>query len=242
MGLLDRVRDALPDDVWVDARFGGIETLSQLLDMLQHEPGTAAAAGAGAAAGAWGARRVAKWLAPLGVAMYARIRGHDLARHPKRARLLDAIRASDAPTTRDLVLATRMNKGTVLHHLRALERGGLVKSRRVGRDRTWREVGAAPAPEEAAAEALHAPARRAIVEALGASPGMTQAELAGRLGLTRATVHHHVAKLAAAGLVEVRRERTRTRCYAAPATPAAEEARQFPWIDGRQGSAAPTQD
>lgn len=242
MGLLDRVREPLPD-VSVDAPFGGIETLSRLLDMLQHEPATAAAAGAGAAAGAWGIRRVMKWLAPLAVPLYARIRGHDLARHPKRARLLAAIRVGNAPTTRDLVLATSMNKGTVLHHLRALERGGLVKSRRVGRDRAWREAGSAPAAQPAAVDALHAPARRAIVETLAAIPGLTQAELAHRLCLTRATMHHHVATLARAGLVEVRREGTRTRCYVAAgttATASGEAQRRFPWIDARQGGAAAT--
>lgn len=209
MDLLDRVARTV-EDVQDPALDTTTTVLEQLLRLLQEDPTSASAATAGAAAGSYGLWRIARRLLPLAVPLYARLRGLDLARHPKRAALLAAIHAHPAATTAELVRATKMNKGTALHHLRALERGGLVRSRRMGRDRAWTDAGARLEPD---AEALHAPARRAIVALARERPGLTQAALARELGLARATMHHHVRALADAGVLDIRRKGWRTRCF-----------------------------
>jgi DNA-binding MarR family transcriptional regulator len=187
-------------------------TLEALLRILREEPTGAAATGTGVAATSYAGWRGIRWLVPFLVPLYARLRGHDLARHPKRAALLAIIHEQPGATTRDLVAKTRMNEGTALHHLRALQRGGLLVSRRVGRDRSWHDAAASAKPQE---DALREPARRAIIDLASQRPGLTQAEIARALGCAKATVHHHVDHLRAVGLIETRRDGLRTRCFVA---------------------------
>lgn len=192
--------------------------LEIVLRLVREEPATAGAAGATAFAGVWGLRWLAKRLLPFAVVLYARIRKVDLAEHPARAALLGWIRELPGITTADLVARTRLNKGTALHHLRTLQRAGLARSSRVGRDRAWTLPGAAPL-DAPAQQALHARSRALILEIATARPGVSQAELARELGLTRATVAHHVAALREAGLLDVRREGLRTGCHARAGPP-----------------------
>lgn len=109
--------------------------------------------------------------------------------------------------------ATKLRKSTALHHLRTLERGGLVRSRRVGRDRAWFDAAAART-DPAVTVALHATTRRRILALAQERPGITQAQLARELGYARATIHQHVDALRAAGLLETRRVGIRAGCYA----------------------------
>lgn len=216
MDLLDTVRGTL-DRTAGGADDTAVGMLDALLRLVQHDGGAATAAGAAAAGSAYGGWRALRWLAPLAVPLYARLRGHELTRHPKRAALLALLRERPGLTTRDLVVSTRMNQGTILHHLRALERGGLVRSKRVGRERAWADK-AAGRLDRPTLDTLREPMRARIVEALRQAPGLTQRELARALGLSPATVSHHLGALKDAGLVTVRREGVRARCFAAPAT------------------------
>lgn len=203
-----------------DCNMGGVTPLEWAL----AHPWEASIGGMGAlglvvVGGVYLAWRVG-WLARL-VAWpaWTRLRRTELASHPKRAALLDAIRARPGVTTANLVAATALNQGTALHHLRALENASLVKSLLVGRDRTWFEAAARP-PQGEALAAMQAPMRAAILDALRHEPGLTQAELARRLGSSRNNLHHHVTVLRDAGLVVVREEDGAARCYAADAAPA----------------------
>ncbi|MHB8605016.1 MAG: MarR family transcriptional regulator [Thermoplasmatota archaeon] len=60
-------------------------------------------------------------------------------------------------------------------------------------------------------------AERGVLEAIAASPGMAQSELANRLGLSRQALHYHVKKLEKAGYVRKRAEGRETLCYATDA-------------------------
>jgi DNA-binding MarR family transcriptional regulator len=211
MGAVDgAVRDIL--QVTNGALGTGTSALDVLLRLLQTEGGQTATTGTVVVAGGWAGWRYARRLLPVGVALYARIRKLDLAKHPARAALLATIRAEEGATTRDLILRTQLKKGTALHHLRTLERGGLVKSRKLGRDRAWYDAAAARA-DPTVLRALHAPTRQRILALASARPGITQAQLARELGFARATVHQHVAALRAAELLDVRRAGMRTGCF-----------------------------
>jgi DNA-binding MarR family transcriptional regulator len=148
---------------------------------------------------------LARRLAPVAVALFARLSRRELAAHPKRAALLDAIRAQPGITTAQLAARTRFAPGTLAHHLRALEKGELVKSLVVGRDRAWALAGAgrlAPMPA----------ARARLLRLVAERPGLTQRELADAAGLAPSTVSHHVARMGER--IEVERAGRTTRLFA----------------------------
>lgn len=190
----------------------GMHVLEIVLRLVESDSGGTAAAGTAVAASGWGGWHLIRRVAPVGVALYARIAKLDLAKHPARAKLLAAIRAQEGATTRELIAITALKNGTALHHLRTLERGGLVRSRRLGRDRAWTDAAAGRADASVLA-ALHAPTRQRILDLAGRQPGITQAELARALGFARATVHHHIEALRGAGLLDVRRAGLRKGCF-----------------------------
>ncbi|MHB8604940.1 MAG: winged helix-turn-helix transcriptional regulator [Thermoplasmatota archaeon] len=160
---------------------------------------------------AWRKGVLARLLAPL-IPLWTRLARADITRHPKRERLLALVRDAPGVSTRELAERARMNDGTLLHHLRALERAHFVKSLRVARDRVWFETGTA-VPAREALEARAAPTRRALLEAIAREPGLSETELASRAGLVKATVHHHLRSLHGARLVELRRSGLHVRCY-----------------------------
>jgi predicted transcriptional regulator len=152
------------------------------------------------------------WAFPLLIPLYTRLERADVATHPTRAAALDAMRAQPGISTAALAGTLATNEGTLLYHLRQLERSELAKSVVIGRDRRWFPAGA---PRDALPPAaLQERSRRHIVDALRLAPGISQADLARELGLSRPAVHHHLSALREAGLVEVRREGLRTRCFA----------------------------
>jgi len=94
----------------------------------------------------------------------------------------------------------------VVYHLQTLERAGLVTLRRSGGRKCYfatDATGSAAARDAMAAMTGDKP--RAIVDALKATPGASQKDLAHRLGMSQALVSHHVKKLVAAGVVTTER-------------------------------------
>lgn len=170
--------------------------------------GLAASAGFGlAAAGAtgWFGWRRGWWQRVLPVALFSRFEPDEMGRHPTRAALLEALRAEPGMTTVQLSARSGMNMGTMLYHLRALEAHGLVRSARLGRERGWWESDGRALDTKGIA-ALRSPVRYVLVETIALLPGLTQVELAQRVGRSKATVHHHIEELVLAGFVEARRD------------------------------------
>lgn len=181
--------------------------------MTGTEVALAAAGLSGLGAAAWIAGLHRRIILPL-VPLWTRLSPHTITRHPARRRILEAIRKTPGITTVELVLETGINEGTLLYHLRVLDKASFVRSLKLGRELVWFEPGSTPMPQDPARlVALHAPGRRIMVEAISRAPGLTQAELSRRLGLSKATTHYHLQELAAAGLVEFKREGARVRCY-----------------------------
>jgi DNA-binding transcriptional ArsR family regulator len=145
--------------------------------------------------------------------LFSRFQGDDLEDHPTRSRIVDRLRESPGVGTRALADLAEVNAATLLYHLEILARFGRVKSQRLGRQRVW-YLTQAPRPDLRRAAMLSVPARKQLYDLIQASPGSTQAELARRMGLSAATIHHHLYELADAGLVELRRDGSRQRCFA----------------------------
>lgn len=181
----------------------------------------AALAGAGALAYAWAGAKA--WAARAGQALaaapllglYARITRAELFDNPVRTRLFDAIQRAPGISTSDLARCAGVSWGTTIYHLEVLERSDMVTSLRNGRHRRYFENGATLGPAGKVEVALLQNRVTADVAArVRATPGITQKDLAGALGMTPQALHWHVQRLASAGLVRKRREGRVVRHYA----------------------------
>lgn len=147
----------------------------------------------------------------LGVFLFSRLRTDELARHPGRAALIEAIHANPGASLATLQNLTGMSRSVAAHHLKTLVRGGLVR-----RHEWMGTVGFHPARHEPtmgihmvradptsldAHAALRSPTAKLLVETLVREPGRTLQQISTATDLARGTVHYHLHRCAAAGLV-----------------------------------------
>ena len=130
--------------------------------------------------------------------MYARITRDDLLASPARALVYGRLKGAPGSTIAGLAAATGLSRSTVAHHLFVLERAGLVRSERVGRDRIHFLCG--QRDEGLRRRLLADPLRAALVARLQAAPAPLR-ELARALGESPSLVHFHLRRLREAGLV-----------------------------------------
>ena len=143
------------------------------------------------------------WLWPwvkTGFGMFSRIESHRVLDNPTRRRLLERIEAEPGVHHGELVRMLGKGQGATEHHLRHLERAGLIKRLKCT-GYTCYFPKSSGRQEMAAAPLLKSPVARAIVEAARAEPGVTGAELARRLRVSGPTVHYHVQRLKQGGLL-----------------------------------------
>lgn len=159
--------------------------------------GTVAVAGAAAVFGRRDAVRFA-WAA----ALYTRLTRSDTLGHAGRETIQRLVGQTPGICYSDLKRETGMNTGALVHHLRALERAGLVTSRREGAFRRFYAVGSAPRTVTfVPVDAGLTPMQARVVRLLREEP-LTQSELAARLGLSQQGTSHHVKQLERAGRIE----------------------------------------
>lgn len=168
------------------------------LPLEAHEAVLAAGVGASVGLAGWFAmsrpRVPALLLAPL-APLYTRLARSDALAHETRAAMHARIQREPGIPYATLMRETRVGTGAFVHHLRVLERAGLVVSRRQGSARLLFPAGegrdAPPRPTDAQAR---------ILDALAGGP-RTQIELAETLGLTQQGVSYHLRRLEQRGLV-----------------------------------------
>lgn len=139
---------------------------------------------------------------PLG--LFSRLEAPDLLDHPLRKELAQRIEAQPGVHYQDLVRAMGKGKGTVEHHLRKLEEGGLVKSVPAGGYTCFFPV-AYDRRLTAAAPALKSEGARKVLAAIRANPGSSALQVGTATGLSPAAINHHLRRLGEAGLVDVLR-------------------------------------
>lgn len=146
----------------------------------------------------------------IAAALYTRLAKSEVLDHPGREALQQRIGAEPGISYSELRRQSGMNTGAIVHHLRALERAGLVASRKEGAYRRFYPVGAAPAPALAPPPApapahvrvaVLTPMQQRVMDVLREAP-LTQGELAERLGLSQQGTSHHVKSLERAGHIE----------------------------------------
>ncbi|HEX9816753.1 MAG TPA: helix-turn-helix domain-containing protein [Candidatus Thermoplasmatota archaeon] len=163
---------------------------------------------------AWWSGILQRWLVPVGL-FFVRVEPEQAANHLTRAQLLDELGKQRVTSTGELRDRLAINHGTMLWHLRMLERLDVVRSRRAGRIRVWyRRDQKSPTREEILVG--NTPDRKTLLDMISKEPGISLSMLARATGLAKSSVHRHIAALANAGLVELRREPLRTCLYPVP--------------------------
>lgn len=132
------------------------------------------------------------------LSLYHRIQSSRVLEHADRARIHERVKEERGVITSDLARALGVNLSTARHHLRTLQRAGLVRRVRAGRATLWFPMDGLPAD----AIVTRASTRAAQVLArVTAEPGLTLTEYAARLGISKSHAHYHFQRLVAGGAV-----------------------------------------
>lgn len=153
------------------------------------------------------------WFPPLryGVAaLFARLTRRDVRDHPFRARILDVVGARPGIPAAELAKSLAVNPGTLDYHIDVLERDSQLRTTKAGRNRILFLPGADI--DVGGLAELTAQGRSDVARMILQEPGLSASTLSERLDLTRATIHHHLNRLEASGLIRVERG-VRARCY-----------------------------
>jgi DNA-binding transcriptional ArsR family regulator len=144
--------------------------------------------------------------APFAARLFSRLDKPQVLEHPARARLLDLLASRPGLGTQELRHAAGLAWGTTVHHLRVLERHGLVIALHQGGRRLHFPAGSEAARHRTGIAALLHDTTRRVAEAVRAAPGIAQQDLCASLGLRAPAASKHLARLAQHGLVTVRAE------------------------------------
>ena len=125
-------------------------------------------------------------------------------RNPNRRRVLHHVEANPGACVREIVGQLGITRTAVTHHLRALERMGMVTFVRQGRRKLLFSRGSSQlSSERTVLGLLRQESARSILESLYADPTRSWRRVAAELGVTPHTVRWHVARLQEKGLIHV---------------------------------------
>lgn len=139
-------------------------------------------------------------------ALYTRLNKPDILDNDVRNRIYDIIRDNPGISAREVHRRSEQSWGTVVYHLRQLERHHLVVSRALGRTRNYYENHGKYRGMEVQLACLQSERALTLARAIVGRPGITQEQLAEVSGFPQPTTSYYVRKLKQAGLVEEQRE------------------------------------
>ncbi len=169
--------------------------------------GSAAAAGTAWYTRAWRYLKYVPGLAPL----YSRIQPEELLEHPKRDKLYTLIKENPGIHLSQMSREMDVSWGTLVHHLRKLEKGDLITSEDKRGKRCFFVPGQITGAKKDILPALENEKARRIAEYYADNPGASQSDAADALDYSAALVSWHLKNLEDAGVVTREREGRRQR-------------------------------
>ncbi len=140
---------------------------------------------------------------------YSKIRQDDLLNNETRESVYDYIREHPGAHFRSIMSNLDLSNGTLSHHLQTLEKGEFIKSEKDGVLRRYYPRGRKFTGEIIELNSV----QRKIMTAIAINPGISQKELAKKVGISAPTVNYHVNGLKAARLVEIKRHGKKTELF-----------------------------
>jgi len=142
------------------------------------------------------------------VPLYVRLKRDEVLDNYTRGRIHGYITANPGDNYNSIRDALELSNGIVAHHLHTLEREGLIQSMRDGMYRRFFPANAKLPPEDEG----HFNIQKRIVAIIRNNPGISQKEIAEKVGVSSPTVNYHVNVLATARMIRVEKFGRRTRC------------------------------
>ncbi|MBM4247901.1 MAG: winged helix-turn-helix transcriptional regulator [Euryarchaeota archaeon] len=149
----------------------------------------------------------------LFVPLYTKIKKDDILDHFVRGQVYGYIKANPGEHYNSIKKALSLKNGTLVYHLKTLEREEFIKSVADGRFKRFypREMKVPEPSEELVLRMNHI--QHEILKIIRENPGISQKEIARRIGLSTPTVHYHINIMMSARVINVRRVGRETQCF-----------------------------
>jgi len=145
--------------------------------------------------------------------LYTKIRKDDVLDHFVRGQVYGYIKANPGEHYNSIKKALSLKNGTLVYHLKTLEREEFIKSIIDGRFKRFypKEM---KIPEPSGELVLKMTRiQREILEIIRDVPGISQKDIAARIGLSTPTVHYHIDIMLSARVIRVEHSGRETKCY-----------------------------
>lgn len=142
--------------------------------------------------------------------LYTRLKKEDTLNHEVRARVYDHIVSHPGDSYASILHALELKNGTLVHHLRTLERGRYIKSKKDGKFKRFYPWGTKVQERD---PNYLTPIQSDIVDIIKSQPGVSQASIAHLMSKSRQSINYQIKVLADAGLINVVKHGISTRCY-----------------------------
>jgi DNA-binding MarR family transcriptional regulator len=151
------------------------------------------------------------WISGLGaLPLYSRITNGQVLKQDTRKSIYDYITSNPGVNFSSIMKVLKLKNGVTSYHLSMLEREGYIKSKNEGLYKRFYANGAST--QEIPLSQL----RRSIVTTIVDNPGISQTDIALKLGLSNQVVNYHVGILKKANLIKIVKDGYRTKCYISP--------------------------
>jgi predicted transcriptional regulator len=152
-------------------------------------------------------------LISLFLPLYTRIRKENVLDNETRGMIRGYIIANPGDNYNSIKRALGLNNGALAHHLRVLERAGVVRSRQDGMFKRFYPAGM-KIPRENGGEISEI--QRILLGKVAESPGISQKEMGILLGLSKGVINYHVKVLLGKQLIKVIKKGRKTQCFLQP--------------------------
>ena len=142
---------------------------------------------------------------PLFMILYSRIKKVEVLDHYTRGHIMGYLRANPGMNFTSIKEELELNNGSLAFHLKVLEREGYITSKRVGKYKWFYPAKSKIKKPISIKEQVLATLRR--------NPGITQKQIAKKIGQNPASVHKVLHKLQKADIVEFERDGRKMKCY-----------------------------
>jgi uncharacterized membrane protein len=153
------------------------------------------------------------FLGLLFIPLYTKIKKDDVLDHFVRGQVYGYIKANPGEHYNSIKKALSLKNGTLIYHLKTLERGEFIKSIIDGRFKRFypKEMKLPEPSDEIVLRMNHI--QHEILRIIKESPGISQKEIAARIGLSTPTVHYHINIMMSARIINVKRAGRETQCF-----------------------------
>ncbi len=149
------------------------------------------------------------------VPLYTKIKREKVMDHFIRGRIYEFICSNPGVNYSSIKEQFKLTNGTVTYHLSMLERQEFIRAKQDGIYKRYFSNNGGPAVSDVQPMSL----QLSIAKAIREEPGMTQKEIAMRLGSSKQLVSYHIRNMKKDGLLDTHRDGRSVRIYPNPQTP-----------------------